>query len=85
MEMNEFRNEKLVYQLYDVQGKLLITNPIKLAITQINMRKASLINFLSISTLNAKKNTKAIWFSLSEKAQFTKLTAFSIKIINGMP
>ena len=38
LEMNEFRNEKLNYQLYDMQGKLLMTNPIEIPKTQINMR-----------------------------------------------
>ena len=46
LEMNEFRNEKLNYQLFDLQGKLLITNPIKLAITQINMRSFSVGTYL---------------------------------------
>lgn len=38
LEMNEFRNEKLNYQLYDMHGKLVITNPIEIPKTQINMR-----------------------------------------------
>ncbi len=38
LEMNAFRNEKLNYQLYDMQGKLIITNPIEIPKTQINMR-----------------------------------------------
>jgi len=38
LEMNAFRNEKLNYQLYDMQGKLIITNPIEVSKTQINMR-----------------------------------------------
>ena len=38
LEMNEFRNEKLNYQLYDMHGKLLMTNPIEIPKTQINMR-----------------------------------------------
>ena len=38
LEMNEFRNEKLNYQLYDMQGKLVMTNPIEIPKTQINMR-----------------------------------------------
>ncbi len=38
LEMNAFRNEKLNYQLYDMQGKLLMTNPIEIPKTQINMR-----------------------------------------------
>ena len=46
LEMDEFCNEKLNYQLYDVQGKLLITNPIELAKTQINMRSFSVGTYL---------------------------------------
>jgi len=38
LEMNAFRNEKLNYQLYDMQGKLIMTNPIEVPKTQINMR-----------------------------------------------
>ena len=38
LEMNAFRNEKLVYQLYDIQGKLIMSNPIEIPKTQINMR-----------------------------------------------
>jgi len=38
LEMNAFRNEKLSYQLYDMQGKLIMTNPIEIPKTQINMR-----------------------------------------------
>ncbi len=38
LEMNAFRNEKLNYQLYDMQGKLIMTNPIEIPKTQINMR-----------------------------------------------
>jgi hypothetical protein len=38
LEMNEYRNEKLNYQLFDMQGKLLMTNPIEIPKTQINMR-----------------------------------------------
>ncbi len=38
LEMNEFRNEKLNYQLFDMQGKLIMTNPIEIPKTQINMR-----------------------------------------------
>jgi hypothetical protein len=38
LEMNAYCNEKLVYQLYDMQGKLLMTNPIEIPKTQINMR-----------------------------------------------
>ena len=38
LEMNAFRKEKLVYQLYDIQGKLIMTNPIEIPKTQINMR-----------------------------------------------
>jgi hypothetical protein len=38
LEMNAFRNEKLNYQLYDMQGKLVMTNPIEVPKTQINMR-----------------------------------------------
>ena len=38
LEMNAFRNEKLIYQLFDIQGKLLMTNPIEIPKTQINMR-----------------------------------------------
>jgi hypothetical protein len=38
LEMNTFRNEKLNYQLYDMQGKLIMTNPIEIPKTQINMR-----------------------------------------------
>lgn len=38
LEMNAFRNEKLNYQLYDMQGKLIMTNPIDIPKTQINMR-----------------------------------------------
>ena len=38
LEMNEFRNEKLIYQLYDMHGKLVMTNPIEIPKTQINMR-----------------------------------------------
>ena len=38
LEMNAFRNEKLNYQLFDMQGKLLMTNSIEIPKTQINMR-----------------------------------------------
>jgi hypothetical protein len=38
LEMNAVRNEKLNYQLYDMQGKLLMTNSIEIPKTQINMR-----------------------------------------------
>ena len=38
LEMNAFRNEKLNYQLYDMQGKLIMMNPIEIPKTQINMR-----------------------------------------------
>jgi hypothetical protein len=38
LEMNAFRNEKLSYQLYDMQGKLIMTNSIEVPKTQINMR-----------------------------------------------
>ena len=38
LEMNAFRNEKLNYQLYDMQGKLVMTNQIEIPKTQINMR-----------------------------------------------
>jgi hypothetical protein len=38
LEMNAFRNEKLNYQLFDIQGKLIMTNPIEIPKTQINMR-----------------------------------------------
>ena len=38
LEMNAFCNEKLNYQLYDMQGKLIMTNPIEIPKTQINMR-----------------------------------------------
>ena len=38
LEMNAFRNEKLIYQLFDIQGKLLMTNSIEIPKTQINMR-----------------------------------------------
>ena len=38
LETNAFRNEKLNYQLYDMQGKLIMTNPIEIPKTQINMR-----------------------------------------------
>jgi hypothetical protein len=38
LEMNAFRNEKLNYHLYDMQGKLIMTNPIEVPKTQINMR-----------------------------------------------
>lgn len=38
LEMNEFRSEKLNYQLYDMHGKLVMTNPIEIPKTQINIR-----------------------------------------------
>lgn len=38
LEINEFRNEKLKYHLYDMQGKLIMNNPIEIPKTQINMR-----------------------------------------------
>jgi hypothetical protein len=38
LEMNAYRSEKFVYHLYDMQGKLIITNPIESPKTQINMR-----------------------------------------------
>ncbi len=38
LEMNAFRNDKLNYQLFDMQGKLIMTNPIEIPKTQINMR-----------------------------------------------
>ncbi len=38
LEMNAFRNAKLNYHLYDMQGKLIMTNPIEIPKTQINMR-----------------------------------------------
>jgi len=38
LEMNAYRNEKLNYQLFDMQGKLIMTNPIEIPKTQINMR-----------------------------------------------
>jgi hypothetical protein len=38
LEMNAYRSEKLVYHLYDMQGKLIMTNPIESPKTQINMR-----------------------------------------------
>jgi hypothetical protein len=38
LETNQYRNEKLNYQLFDMQGKLLMTNPIEIPKTQINMR-----------------------------------------------
>ena len=38
LEMNAYRSEKLVYHLYDMQGKLITTNKIESPKTQINMR-----------------------------------------------
>jgi hypothetical protein len=38
LEMNAYRNDKLNYQLFDMQGKLLMTKPIEIPKTQINMR-----------------------------------------------
>jgi hypothetical protein len=38
LEMNAYRNDKLNYQLFDMQGKLIMTNPIEIPKTQINMR-----------------------------------------------
>jgi hypothetical protein len=46
LEMNAYRNEKLVYQLYDMQGKLLMTNPIEIPKTQINMRALAVGTYL---------------------------------------
>jgi hypothetical protein len=53
LEMNAYHNEKLVYQLYDMQGKLLMTNPIELPKTQINMRALAVgTYFIHIYTSN---------------------------------
>jgi hypothetical protein len=38
LEMNAYCSEKMVCQLYDMHGKLLMTNPIESPKTQINMR-----------------------------------------------
>jgi len=46
LEMNAFRNEKLNYQLYDIQGKLIMTNPIEIPKTQINMRALALGSYV---------------------------------------
>jgi hypothetical protein len=46
LEMNEYRNEKLNYQLFDMQGKLLMTNPIEIPKTQINMRALAVGTYL---------------------------------------
>ena len=46
LEMNEYRNEKLNYQLYDVQGKLVMTNPIEIPKTQINMRALAMGSYV---------------------------------------
>ncbi len=46
LEMNAYRNEKLNYQLYDMQGKLIMTNPIEIPKTQINMRNLAVGSYV---------------------------------------
>jgi hypothetical protein len=41
LEINESLNEKLIYKLYDLQGKVLLQNKMLLPITQINMSSFS--------------------------------------------
>jgi protein subunit release factor A len=53
LEMNAYRNEKLVYHLYDMQGKLIMTNPIESPKTQINMRVLAVGAYL-IQIYNSK-------------------------------
>ncbi len=53
LEMNAYRSEKLVYHLYDIQGKLLITNKIESPKTQINMRALAVGAYL-IQIYNSK-------------------------------
>ena len=36
LEISDFKNEKLAYQLYDVQGKLVSSEPLSIGQTQIN-------------------------------------------------
>jgi hypothetical protein len=38
LEMNKHQNEKLVYQMFDVQGKQMMMNPIESPETKINLR-----------------------------------------------
>ena len=46
MEFSETIDEKLSYQLYDIQGKVLLHNQILLPITQINMSSFSAGTYL---------------------------------------
>ncbi len=53
LEMNAYRSEKLVYHLYDMQGKLIMTNSIEAPKTQINMRALAVGAYL-IQIYNSK-------------------------------
>ncbi len=53
LEMNAYRSEKLVYHLYDIQGKLIMTNQIESPKTQINMRALAVGSYL-IQIYNSK-------------------------------
>ena len=53
LEMNAYRSEKLVYHLYDMQGKLIMTNKIESPKTQINMRALAVGAYL-IQIYNSK-------------------------------
>jgi len=46
LELNESINEKLIYKLIDIQGKILLQNLILLPITQINMNSFSAGTYL---------------------------------------
>jgi len=46
LEINESINEKLIYKLIDMQGKLLLHSQILLPITQINMNRFSAGTYL---------------------------------------
>lgn len=56
LKINDYNNEKLMYQLYDIQGKLINTGQIDRQQTQINMSQMpSAMYFLNVVTPQHQK------------------------------
>jgi len=60
LEISESINEKLIYQLFDLQGKVLLHNQILLPITQINMSSFSAGTYLIQIYDSQKKHYQTI-------------------------